>query len=168
VAVLYKLVLILAMLSVWLTVHMLQVEQEMSMKTLFLAKQAINRSAHAAAQQLNMEALGKGILRIDEEQAEEAAWQYLQTNLQLDRSGMPLQHSFLRHQAKVLVFEVINDHYSFPYYYRNAAYDYSVQLYRPGVIFIVEIQYPPAFQLMEPIIWQIKGTAELTLLNHLT
>ena len=164
----YKLVLIIAMMSVWLTVHMLQIEQEMSMKTLFLAKQAINRSAHAAVQQLDMEALGKGIFRIDEEQAVAAANQYLQTNLQLDSSGMPLQHSFLRHQAKLLVFEIINEGVSFPYYYRNASYDYNVMLYQPGVIMIVEIQYPRAFQVMVPIIWQIKGTAEMTLLNHLT
>ena len=164
----YKLVLIIAMMSVWLTAHMLQIEQEMSMKTLFLAKQAINRSAHAAAQQLDGEALGKGIFRIDEEQAGKAAQIYLQTNLKLDSSGMPLEHSFLRHQAKVLVFEIINEGAGFPYYYYNASYDYQVVLYQPGVVMIVEIQYPRAFQVLEPIIWQIKGTAELTLLNHLT
>lgn len=162
----YKLVLILAMMTVWLTAHTLQIEEELSMKTLFLAKQAINRSAHAAAQQLEKEALGAGILRIDDEQAEQEAWLYLQENLRLDRSGMPLSGSILKDQAKLLVFEIINDDQQFPYTYRNAAYDYSVQLYQPGVVMIVEITYPS--HLMKPIKWQIKGTAELTLLGHLT
>jgi len=165
---LYKLVLIITMMSVWLTVHTLQIEQEMSMKTLFLAKQAINRSAHAAAQQLDMEALSKGAFRIDEERAGEAAHLYLQSNLKLDSSGMPLAHSFLRHPVKILLFEIINEGASFPYYYRNASYDYNVTLYQPGVVMIVEVQYPRAFRVLEPIMWKIKGTAELTLLNHLT
>src|SRR5690606_31173254 len=143
--------LIIAMMSVWLTVNLLQVEEEMAMKTLFLGKHAINRAAHAAAQQLDMEALGDGVMQIDPEAAAGTAAQYLQMNLSLDENGMPIPQSFLRHPVEVVVFDVVNADNSFPYYYRNDTYSYEVILKRPGVVLIAKIIYPRAFQLMDSI-----------------
>lgn len=160
----YKLVLIIAMMSVWLTVNLLQVEEEMAMKTLFLGKHAINRAAHAAAQQLDIEALGDGLMQIDPVAAAGTAAQYLQMNLSLDQDGVPIRHSFLRHPVEVLVFDVVNAEHSFPYYYRNDTYNYEVVLKRPGVVLIAKVIYPRAFQILDSIEWNIKGTAELVLL----
>lgn len=157
----YKLVLIIAMMSVWITVNLLQVEEEMAMKTLFQGKHAINRAAHAAAQQLDMVALGDGVMQIDPAAAADTAALYLQVNLSLDENGVPVQRSFLRHPVEVLVFDVVNAEHSFPYHYRNDAYDYDVILQRPGVVLIAKIVYPRAFQVMDAIEWNIKGTAEI-------
>ncbi|WP_028609444.1 hypothetical protein [Paenibacillus harenae] len=158
----YKLVLIVMMMSAWGSVHLLQVEEEMAMQTLFLGKHAVNRAAHAAAQQLDPEALGEGVLRIAPGLAEEAAVRFLRGNLLIDSSGAPLPESFLRHPLEVLVFEVINAERTFPYTYRNDVYQYEVTLEQPGIVMIVHVVYPRAFRVLEPIEWNIKGAAELT------
>lgn len=159
----YKLVLIVAMMMLWLTAHLLQVEEEMAMKTLFLGKHAVNRAAHAAAQQVDKASLGDGIARIDKDAASEAAAFYLQQNLGLDSSGAPLPRSFLKSPVQVLVFDIINSEQPFPYYYRNEQYDYDVVLQRPGVVIIAKVEFPRSFSVMEPIEWNIKGTAELVI-----
>ncbi|OMF34720.1 hypothetical protein BK133_11990 [Paenibacillus sp. FSL H8-0548] len=157
----YKLLLIVLMMTVWLSIHLLQVEEELAMHTLFQGKHAVNRSAHAAAQQLDSSALAEGVLRLAPDEASGAASLYLRENLKLDEDGTPLPQSFLKHPVKVVVFELVNDEHAFPYTYRNAAYHYEVTLTRPGVIMIVHMVYPRAFQVMEPIEWYIKGAAEL-------
>lgn len=157
----YKLVLIMLMMVVWTYIHALQVDEEMAMGALFQGKHAVNRAAHAAAQQIDTRALADGRIHIDERAAYIAAGNYLQANLQLDSSGEPLPNAFLREKVEVLVFEVINDDKTFPYRYRNAAYNYEVTLERPGVVMIVNVVYPRAFSVIEPIVWQIKGAAEL-------
>ncbi|MBH5320156.1 hypothetical protein I6N90_20330 [Paenibacillus sp. GSMTC-2017] len=159
----YKLVFVIAMMVVWLTVHLLQVEEEMAMKTLFQGKRAINRAAHAAAQQIDKVSLAEGIMRIDSTLASDEASRYLQANLLLDESGKPLEHSFLEHPVEVVVFEIINSDRSFPFYYRNDTYDFEVTLQRPGVILIAKIVYPRAFSIMGPIEWHIKGASELVM-----
>lgn len=159
----YKLLLIIVMMSVWISIHMLQVEEELAVQTLFLGKHAVNRAAHAAAQQLDPEALGNGLVQIAPAAAAETAAQYLQTNLRLDESGMPMPDSFLRHSVQVVVFEIINAEQSFPFTYRNDAYHYEVILQRPGVVLIAHIVYPRAFQLLDAIEWDIKGVAELVI-----
>jgi hypothetical protein len=157
----YKLLLIVVMMTVWISIHLLQVEEELAMKTLFQGKHAVNRAAHAAAQQLDMEALGEGLLRLAPDKASSAAALYLRENLKLDEQGEPLQSSFLKHRVEVVVFEVVNSEHAFPYTYRNDQYNYEVTLKRPGVIMIIHLIYPRAFQVMEPIEWDIKGAAEL-------
>lgn len=157
----YKLVLIMLMIVVWMYIHALQVDEEIAMGALFQGKHAVNRAAHAAAQQVDVRALADGRLHIDERAAALAAGEYLQANLQLDASGEPLPNAFLRERVEVLVFEVINDDRSFPYEYRNAAYNYEVTLERPGVVMIVNVIYPRVFSVIKPIVWQIKGAAEL-------
>ncbi|RJE87741.1 hypothetical protein D3P07_15685 [Paenibacillus sp. 1011MAR3C5] len=157
----YKLVLILAMMSLWMTVHLMQVEEEMAMKSLSQGKRAINRAAHAAAQQVDKAALSEGIIRIDESAASREAALYLQRNLQLDEGGRPLPNSFLRHPVQVLVFEVINSEERFPYRYWNPTYNYEVELRSPGVVIIAKVVYPRAFTVMEPLEWEIRGAAEL-------
>ncbi|WP_138755179.1 hypothetical protein [Paenibacillus sinopodophylli] len=158
----YKLLLIVVMMSIWLSVHLLQVEEELAMQTLFQGKHAVNRAAHAAAQQVDAAALSEGILRLSPEAAADEAALYLQRNLLLDESGEPVAGSFLKERVEVEVFEVVNADEMFPYTYRNTAYDYEVTLHHPGVILIVHIMYPRGFQIMEPIEWHIKGAAELT------
>lgn len=157
----YKLLLIVLMMTVWISIHLLQVEEELAMRTLFQSKRAINRAAHAAAQQIDPAALGNGVLRLSPGEAAAAATLYLRENLKLDEQGMPLPESFLKEQVEVLVFEIVNDEKTFPYLYRNETFDYEVTLNRPGVVLIVHIVYPRAFQVMDPIEWDIKGAAEL-------
>jgi hypothetical protein len=158
----YKLLLIVLMMGVWLAVHLLQIEEEMAMQTLFQGKYAVNRAAHAAAQQLDMTALGNGMMQIEESAAAVEAARYLQRNLQLDAAGNPLPGSWLKHRVEVVAFEVINPERGFPYTYRNAAYDYEVTLHRPGVVIVATVIYPRAFTVLDEIQWYIKGAAELT------
>ncbi|WP_424768842.1 hypothetical protein [Paenibacillus sp. sgz302251] len=157
----YKLLLIVVMMSVWLSIHLLQVEEELAMQTLFQGKYAVNRAAHAAAQQLDAEALGNGVTQIAPAAAVETAARYLQENLRLDDKGVPLPESFLKQPVEVMVFEIINADKTFPYTYRNDTYRYKVTLKRPGVIIIAHIVYPRAFQIIDSIEWHIKGAAEL-------
>ncbi|MCR2803338.1 hypothetical protein [Paenibacillus soyae] len=157
----YKLVLYVAMMAIWLSAHTLQIEEEMAMKALFQGKRAVNRAAHAAAQQVDKTALADGIARIDASAASDAAALYLQRNLQLDENGEPLARSFLRERVDILVFEVINDDREFPFFYRNEDYDFEAVLKQPGVVLIVRMAHPRRFSVMEPISWEIKGTAEL-------
>ncbi|WP_201008394.1 hypothetical protein [Paenibacillus glycanilyticus] len=158
----YKLVLIVLMMTVWVSVHFLQMDEEMAMKLLYQGKHALNRAAHAASQQLDPSSMAEGVLRIDPEAAKAAAAAYLQANMQLDAQGSPLPNSPLRERVSVLVFEVINHDRSFPYTYRNDQYDYEATLQRPGVVLIIHVVYPRAFTILGPIEWDIKGVSELT------
>ncbi|MDQ6422838.1 hypothetical protein RB620_25760 [Paenibacillus sp. LHD-117] len=157
----YKLLLIVMMMAVWMAVHLMGVEEEMAMKTLSQSKRAVNRAAHAAAQQLDKTALGGGELRIDPEAALEAASLYLGANLLVDASGIPLENSFLREPVELLVFDVINGDESFPYVYRNDDFDFEAVLRKPGVVIIAKVTYPRAFEVLAPIEWEIRGAAEL-------
>ncbi|MBW7476417.1 hypothetical protein K0T92_16920 [Paenibacillus oenotherae] len=157
----YKLVLIMLMMVVWMYIHALQIDEEMAMGALFQGKHAVNRAVHAAAQQVDVRALADGRLHIDERAASAAAARYLQNNLQLDAAGNPLPGAFLRNRVEVLVFKVINEDEIFPYHYSNPAYNYEVTLMRPGVIMIINMVYPRVFSVIAPIEWQIKGAAEL-------
>ncbi|TYP68640.1 hypothetical protein [Paenibacillus methanolicus] len=157
----YKLLWILLMLASWMYAHALQVDEESSMKALYHGKHAVNRAAHAAAQQVDAEALAAGRLRIDPDAALREAAFYLQANLELDEEGNPLPDSYWREKVEVLVFRVINDDVAFPYTYRNAAYDYEVTLDRPGVVLMIKLKYPRVFAAMPPVGWVVKGTAEL-------
>ncbi|MFX3632674.1 MAG: hypothetical protein ACE3L7_18365 [Candidatus Pristimantibacillus sp.] len=157
----YKLTLIVLMMTIWTLLHVMQTNEEIAMKQLFQGKHAINRAAHAAAQQLDLEALSDGILRIDTIAAERAAAAYLQTNLLLDENGNPLPNSQLRDAVQVVVFDIINDDYTFPYTYRNDTYHYEATLQRPGVVMIIKMSCPRPFTVLEPIEWHIKGVSEL-------
>ncbi|MDQ0063625.1 hypothetical protein J2T14_005847 [Paenibacillus harenae] len=149
------------MMTVWGSIHMMQVEEELAMQTLFLGKHAINRAAHAAAQQIDESALGNGELRIAPAEAATAAATYLQHNLRLNEAGEPLPDSFLREPVELAVFEIVNSEVTFPYVYRNDSYNYEVTLNRPSVVIIAKVAYPRAFRMLEPIEWYIKGAAEL-------
>lgn len=156
----YKLI-IFTLLSVFvMMLHALQVDEELALNSLFHAKHALNRSTHAAAQQLNQDKLAWGIVSIDEDIAQMTALHYLQQNLNLDVSNMPLPNAFLRTKVELLLFEVINEEHSFPFKYTNNHYDYSVTLQKPGVIMIIKVLYPRTFNILGPVTWQIKGVAE--------
>ncbi|NBD24366.1 hypothetical protein [Paenibacillus glycinis] len=158
----YKLVLVMLMAVVWMLLHALQTDEEMAVAALFQGKHAVNRAAHAAAQQVDAAALGDGRLHIDASAARAEAGLYLQRNLQLDEDGRPLPGTYWKERVEIVDFQVINDDRAFPYTYRNDAYDYEVTLHRPGVVLIARMVYPRAFAVIEPIEWTIKGTAELT------
>jgi hypothetical protein len=158
---LYKLLLIMMMMTVWMAVHLMGVEEELAMKTLSQSKRAINRAAHAAAQQLDKEALGNGELRIDPQTAAETAMNYLGGNLLVDGEGVPLNTSILREPIEVLVFDIVNGDQTFPYVYRNDEHQFEAVLRKPGVVLIVKVVYPRAFRVLEPIEWEIRGAAEL-------
>ncbi|SEO67940.1 hypothetical protein [Paenibacillus sp. OV219] len=158
----YKLVFMMLMMVIWMLLHALQTDEEMAINALFQGKHAVNRAAHAAAQQVERTALANGRLHIDEIAARAEAELYLQHNLQLDTNGVPLPGTFLKERVEMVVFEVINDDEEFPYTYRNDSFDYEVTLLKPGVVLIARIVYPRVFNVIDPIEWTIKGTAELT------
>ncbi|WP_127533904.1 hypothetical protein [Paenibacillus kobensis] len=156
-----KLLLFVLMAVVWLTAQVQQIDEEMAMKALFEGKHAVNRAAHAAAQQLDGQRLAYGEVHIDPGEAMVSAKQYLRANLQLDGMLNPTADSLFRDRVDIALFEVINEDHTFPYTYRNAAYNYEVTLERPGVIMIIRLQYPRAFNVLQPIEWYVKGAAEL-------
>ncbi|MUT68632.1 hypothetical protein [Paenibacillus sp. NEAU-GSW1] len=161
----YKLLLLVLMVTVWMILQLQQVNEEVAMKMLFMGKRAVNRAAHAAALQLDREALSEGILRIDEVAAKAAALSYLAANLRLDANGRPLEASPLREPVEVLIFEIINDDHSFPYVYRSDEYNYEATLRSPGVILIVRMEHPGLSSNAESIGWNIKGVAEHVSVN---
>ncbi|MFC4777132.1 hypothetical protein ACFO9Q_10075 [Paenibacillus sp. GCM10023252] len=146
-----------------MTSHVQQVDSEMAMQLLFQGKHAVNRAAHAAAQQLDESALTRGQITIHPQQAREVAAKYLQSNLALDSTGQPLPGSFVRDRVEVLVFEVISEGVIFPYTYKNDQYDYEVTLDKPGVILIIKLAYPRQWTALARMEWEIKGAAELIL-----
>ena len=156
----YKLLLLTMLSVVWMMMQTLQLDEELAIRTLFYGKHAVNRAVHAAAQQLDPEALADGVVRIDPEAAEAAALTYLQANLLIDQTGVPLPGTRLRERVEVLVFRIVNEGESFPYTYRNETYDYVVTLRKPGVVMIVRLRNPRVFTMLEPIEWAIKGAAE--------
>jgi hypothetical protein len=156
-----KLVFSVLMIVIWWMLHALQVDEELAMGTVHEAKRAVDRAAHAAAQQLDRDKLELGILSIEAELAEQATIAYLQENLSLDAGLNPVTGSFLRDPVKVLVFEVVNEEKEYPYTYHNYLYDYEVTLNRPGIILIVHVIYPRLFGVLAPVEWDLKGSAEL-------
>jgi hypothetical protein len=157
----YKLILFMLMAVFYMMLHALQVDEELAMHTLFRAKHALNRAAHAAAQQTDADKLARGIYSINGTAAEASALLYLQRNLSLDASNDPLQGSFLRSRVEVPVFVVVNEENMFPYHYTNEMFDFDVTLNRPGVIMVIRVDYPRTYNIIGPITWHIKGAAEL-------
>jgi hypothetical protein len=157
----YKLLLMIIMSLVFMTMYALQTDQELAMHTLFQGKHGLNAAAHAAAQQTDADKLAEGIFSIDEAKAQASALQYLQTNLRLNESNDPLPGTFFRSRVDVLVFEVINDNEIFPFTYTNAAIGYSVTLNKPGIVMIIELEFPRTYTVLGPIIWTIRSTAEM-------
>lgn len=156
-----KLVFGILMSVIWWMLHALQVDEELSLQTLHEAKRAIDRAAHAAAQQVDRDLLETGRLALDSEKAETAALSYLRANLRLGVDLEPVPGSFLREKAEIAEFAIVNDDAVFPYTYRSDDYDYEVTLERPGVVLIVHVAYPRLFGVVSPIEWDIKGAAEI-------
>jgi hypothetical protein len=156
-----KLIFSVLMIVVWWMLHALQIDEELAMGTVHEAKRAVDRAAHAAAQQLDRDKLELGILSIEAELAEQATITYLQENLSLDSELNPVPDSFLRDQVIVRVFEVVNEEKAYPYTYHNALYNYEVTFDRPGIILIVHVIYPRLFGVLAPVEWDLKGSAEL-------
>ncbi|WP_239618450.1 hypothetical protein [Cohnella mopanensis] len=156
-----KLVFSVLMIVIWWMLHALQVDEEIAMGTVHDAKRAVDRAAHAAAQQLDRSKLEMGVVSIQSDLAEGAILAYLQQNLSLDTELHPLPGSFLREAVEVKAFEIINEEEVFPFTYRNPLYSYEVTLDRPGVVLIVHVKYPRLFGVLDPVEWDLKGSAEL-------
>ncbi|WP_391570581.1 hypothetical protein [Cohnella sp.] len=156
-----KLLFSVLMIVLWWMLHALQIDEEAAMRTVHEAKRAIDRAAHAAAQQLDREKLELGIVSIDPDVAAQTANLYLSRNLSLDASLEPRAGSFLRDPVEIRAFEIINEGVSYPYTYRNPQYDYEVTLKRPGVVLIAHVKYPRLFGVLAPVEWNLKGAAEL-------
>ncbi|MDF2668662.1 MAG: hypothetical protein K0R67_968 [Paenibacillus sp.] len=157
----YKLLLFILMFSFLLLMNAMQTDEQLAMQALFEGKRAVNRAAHAAAQQVDMQKLAEGIVSIDPLVSQATALDYLRANLKLDANNMPLPSSFWRSQVEIAVFEVFNENRTFPYTYTNMLYNYSITFKRPGVVLIVRITYPRVFSVISPIVWEVKGAAEL-------
>jgi len=156
-----KLTFSVLMIVVWWMLHALQMDEELAMGTVHEAKRAVNRAAHAAAQQVDGEKLELGVIAIDPETAETAAAAYLRENLLLDAELNPVPGSFLKDPVEVLVFEVLSEHLTYPYTYRNTQYAFEVTFERPGIVLIARVKYPRMFGVMAPVQWELKGSAEL-------
>lgn len=156
-----KLVFSVLMIVIWWMLHALQMDEEIALGTVHEAKRAVDRAAHAAAQQMDRDKLELGVLSLSKERAETAALSYLKANLRLDDSLMPIPGSQLHERVKVEALAVINEDQSFPYIYENAEFDYETILYRPGVVLIVHVAYTRMFGVLAPIEWDLKGAAEL-------
>ncbi len=151
----------MTMSVVFVLMNAIQMDQELSMHTFFLGKHSLNRAVHAAAQQVDLQKLATGIYSIDESKAQNVASEYLQENLRLDSQFNPVPDSFFRSEVKVVLFKVINEKETFPYTYYNATYKYSVVLQNPGVVMMIQLDYPRMYQVLPPITWTIKGIAEI-------
>lgn len=158
-----KLLWILLFAPIFILMHAYQADQELAVHAFFRAKYGLNYAVHAAAQQVDEEKLAHGVLSIDEEKALKTAMRCLRSNLQLDDANMPLQDAFFKSRIDVLEFEVIGEEANFPYHYVHPVYDYEVTLRKPGVIMIIQVEYPRIFGVLEPISWQVKSSAELYL-----
>lgn len=158
-----RLLLLMLLVALFMSLHALQTDEELAMHTLFEAKHAVNRAAHAAVLQIDPMQWAKGNAVIDEEQAYLEARRYLRENLRLDDNLAPLPGSFLREPVEIVVWKVIQNDQPFPYVFENDAYSYRVTLNRPGVIMIAKLSYPRVFTLMSPVNWTVKGAAELVL-----
>jgi hypothetical protein len=141
----------------------LQADEEMAMHSLFDVKHAVNRSTHAAAQQTDPMKLAQGVADLDGVQSRAAALFYLRENLRLDESLSPLPGSFLQAPVEIVALEVIGAEETFPYFYEQPMYDYSVTLTRPGVILIIRLQYPRMYSVMDPVVWLVKSASELVI-----
>lgn len=158
----YKLILFLLAVVVVMSLQAVQMDREMAVHTLFRAKHAVNRAAHAGAQQIDKSKLALGIYAIREEEAEAEARRYLQANLMLDEELVPVSAAFLDSEVEWLVFDIVDEGQAFPYQYENEDYGFNATLYRPGVVLMVRVEYPCSFALLSPISWVVKGVAELT------
>ncbi|TJY38515.1 hypothetical protein E5161_20245 [Cohnella pontilimi] len=156
-----KLVFSMLMIVVWWMLHALQMDEELALGTVHEAKSAVDRAAHAAAQQVDHSKLEIGIPSLEQTLAEEAAVAYLRENLRLDAGLAPLPGSFLREAVTIQEFAVVNDNQSFPYTYRSPRFGYEVTLKRPGVVLIVHVAYPRLFGVLAPVQWDLKGSAEM-------
>lgn len=145
----------------FMALHALQTDEELAMQSLFQAKHGLNRATHAAAQQTDQEEIAGGVADLDPEAARRTALAYLRGNLQLDESLKPLPGSFLQTPVEIIALDVIGADRSFPYIYQQPLYGYSVTFNRPGVAMLIRLQYPRMYQVMSPVTWIIKSSAEL-------
>jgi hypothetical protein len=157
----YKLILFMMLMVYCMTATALQFDEEVAIRALFQAKHSVNYAAHAASQQIDGAKLARGIHSIDAALARQVAERYLRENMRLDENNDPLPDSFFRSRVNIAVFEVINENHAFPYTYENSAYDYRVTLQRPGVVLIIEVEFPRTYRVLGPITWRIKGCSEL-------
>jgi len=156
-----KLILVLLMAVAFFVLYAEQLDEEAAVRVFFQLKHAVNRAAHAAAQQIDPGNLAEGTILFDEAAARREAERYLQLNLKLDERMMAEDGSFLQGSVVVRELVLIDDAYTFPYRYENEQYDYEVTLHKPGVILIIEVEYDRMFRAIGPIIWQVKGAAEI-------
>jgi hypothetical protein len=157
----HKLVFVVLMLTLWWLLQAVQLDEELALSVVHEGKRAVDRAAHAAAQQLDDEKLELGVLAIDSEEAAAAARLYLRENLRLEPDLTPRADGYLRDAVEVRVLDIVDETMPFPYVYRNEEYDYEVTFRRPGVVLIVNIVYPRVFAALPPIEWELKGAAEL-------
>lgn len=141
----------------------LQADEELSMHSLFDVKHAVDRATHAAAQQSDPAKLAQGVADLDKDRSRAAALAYLRENLRLDESLAPLPGSFLQAPVELVALDVIGADETFPYRYEQPSYEYSVTLYRPGVVLLIRVRYPRIYGVMDPVTWVVKGASELVM-----
>lgn len=158
-----KLLLFILLVAFCVALFALQADEELAMQQYFDLKHGVNRAAHAGAQAVDKALLAEGRVDLDQELAKETALLYLRENLRLDERLMPLPDTFLQGQVSVLALEVIGAGQTFPYRYELPAYEYAVTLNRPGVVMIIEVRYPRMYNVLKPVYWTVKSSAELVL-----
>jgi len=157
----YKLLIFPLMLVVWLSLYASGIDQELSMKSYYKGKQAVNRGAHAAALQLDKIALAEGIFQLDPIKARAEAEKMIYRNLSLDETGKPTSQSFIRTPVQIVHFEVLDASLSYPFHYELDSYDFQTTFYRPAVVIVMKLTYPRIFSINNPVEWNIIGSAQL-------
>ncbi len=156
-----KLIVYTLLLAAGFMMWAVQLDHELSIRTLFWAKQRVNHAAHAAALQLDEAKLARGIRAIDSDKANEAFRSLLRANMKLDSGDTPLPGSRLRESTTITTFHIVHEHETFPYVYAAPISGYQPTLHRPGVVAAVRIRYPRMFTLFGPLQWDVKGVAQL-------
>lgn len=157
----YKLLIIPLMLIIWLALYGSGMDQELSMKFYYKAKQAVNRGAHAAALQVDQASLADGIFQLDYARAKTEAELYIYRNLNLDQDGNPTETSFTSERVEIIHFEVLDAELPYPYHYELQQYGFSTVFHSPAVIIVVNLSYPGIFSNQNPVEWNIVGSAQL-------
>jgi len=112
-------------------------------------KYAVNRATHAAAMQLDKEALADGHIVIDEYEAQLAARQLLNLNLEKD-------------SYTITFFEVVHvESENVPYHYVNKQWNIELYLYKPAVILVISTELPHMIKSKPSFLWNIFGTSEV-------
>lgn len=148
----YKLIAFILLAPILVFLLLYEQDAHQASKSFFLVKQAIDRSVLAAVQQLDAASWSDGSPQIDSSLAEHQLMAYLSANI--DRTALHIA----RVDVKSIAF--IDATHQFPYVYRGSSAD-PITFQKPGVVVVCEVEYARRWRVLEPIVWNIQGAAQI-------